>query len=120
MSQSRGPLDGVRIVHVGHFDPGYSRNRIMAKALTRAGAAVCVISDKRVFLHRTPHLLRELTRTPADLALVGFPGHSEVPLARLVGARVRAPVLFDAFVSRYETGEDRGTAPPGSAQALFN
>jgi glycosyltransferase involved in cell wall biosynthesis len=110
----------LTVAHVGHFDPGYARNRIMAKALTRAGATVVTVADRRTFAHRTPRLLRELARTPADVVLVGFPGHSEVALARAVGARARVPVLFDAFVSRYETGEDRGTAPAGSARAVSN
>ena len=114
----RRPLDGVTIAHLGHFDPGYARNRIMAKALTRAGATVRVVSDERAFLHRTPRLLRALMRTPTDLLLVGFPGHSDVPLARAVARWEGGPVLFDAFVSRYETGEDRGTAPSRSVRAL--
>jgi glycosyltransferase involved in cell wall biosynthesis len=92
----------------------------MAKALTRAGASVRVVADRRTFLHRTPRLLRELVRTPADVVLVGFPGHSDVALTRAVGATTHVPVLFDAFVSRYETGEDRGSALPGSARAISN
>ncbi len=114
------PLAGVTVAHVGHFDPGYARNRIMAKALTRAGATVVTVADRRAFVHRTPRLLRELAHTSADVVLVGFPGHSEVALARAIGTRARVPVLFDAFVSRYETGEDRGTAPPGSVRAVSN
>jgi glycosyltransferase involved in cell wall biosynthesis len=120
MTPSAGPLSGVTVAHVGHFDPGYARNRIMAKALARAGATVRTVSDPRPFLQRTPGLARELARARADLVLVGFPGHTEVPLARAVTAGARVPVLFDAFVSRYETGEDRGSAPPGSAKAASN
>src|SRR5207302_2035366 len=90
------------------------------KALTRAGATVQVVSDERSFLHRTPRLLRELMHTRSDLILVGFPGHSDVPLARAFGLWERGPVLFDAFVSRYETGADRGTAPSRSLRALHN
>ena len=63
----------------------------MAKALTRAGATVVTVADRRTFVHRTPRLLRELTRTPADVVLVGFPGHSEVALARAVGALAPRP-----------------------------
>jgi glycosyltransferase involved in cell wall biosynthesis len=110
----------VTIAHVGHFDPNYARNRIMAKALERAGARVRVVSDGRTFFHRTPRLLRELIHGPSDVVLVGFPGHSDVPLARACGLWDRGPVLFDAFVSRYETGEDRGTAPSGSLRSLSN
>jgi glycosyltransferase involved in cell wall biosynthesis len=115
-----GQLQGVTVAHVGHFDPAYSRNRIMAKALQRAGASVRTVTDERAFVRRTPYLARELARIPADVVLVGFPGHSEVVLARALGARTGAPVLFDAFVSRYESGEDRGTAPPGTPRAKAN
>ena len=113
------PLAGVKIAHLGHFDPEYSRNRIMAKALRRAGATVVTSSDRRPFARRTPQLVRVLLRSRPDALLVGFPGHGDVPLARLVATRWRVPVLFDAFVSLYETEvEDRGLRTPGSAQAL--
>jgi glycosyltransferase involved in cell wall biosynthesis len=105
------PLDGVKIAHVGHFDPGYSRNRIMGKALRRAGASVSVITDRRRYLRRTPRLAGELLRQRADLVLVGFPGHADVAVARLAGLWHGAPVLFDAFVSLYETEEDRREKP---------
>lgn len=100
------PLADVTLAHVGHFNPDYSRNRIMAKALRRAGAAVLTVSDRRPFMRRTPHLARELSRLRVDALLVGFPGHADVAVARLAGRG--APVLFDAFVGLYETAvEDR-------------
>src|SRR5262249_10912622 len=50
--------------------------------------------------------------------LVGFPGQSDVPLARLAGLRQRTPVLFDAFVSLYETAvEDRELYAPRTLRA---
>ncbi len=114
-----GPLAGVTIAHVGHFDPDYSRNRIMAKALRRAGATVLTVSDRRPFARRTPPLARALLRSRPDALLVGFPGHADVLLARLIATRWRVPVLFDAFVSLYETEvEDRGLIAPGSPRAL--
>ncbi len=108
-------LRGLVVAHVGHFDPAYSRNRIMAKALERAGAMVATITDPRPFLERTPRLARRLAGVRPDAVLVGFPGHADVPLARLAKLRNRAPVLLDAFVSLYETAvEDRRSHAPGS------
>ncbi len=113
-----GPLVDVTIVHLGHFDPTYSRNRIMAKALRRAGATVLTVSDRRPFARRTPHLARLLRGRRPDAFLVGFPGQGDVPLARLAGLRQRTPVLFDAFVSLYESAvEDRDLYAPRSLQA---
>jgi glycosyltransferase involved in cell wall biosynthesis len=109
------PLRGVRVLQLGHFDPEYSRNRIMRKALVRAGASVRVLTDPRSFAARTPGLARDALRDDVDAILVGFPGHADVALARAVGMRLRAPVIFDAFVSLYESSVgDRRTVARGS------
>ena len=113
-----GPLRGVTIAHVGHFDPEYARNRIMAKALRRAGANVLTVEDSRTYLHRSPRLLRGARRADPDVMLVGFPGHADVPTARLAALARRVPVIFDAFVSLYETEvEDRRLTRAGSLRA---
>lgn len=113
------PLRGVRVLHLGHFDPDYSRNRIVAKALRRAGAEVRTVTDPRRFAFRTPRLVREITRRRArpDVVLIGFPGHADVPVAR-AASRGRIPVVFDAFLSLYEMSvEDRVLVRPGSGRA---
>lgn len=117
-------LAGVTIAHVGHTDPAYARNRIITKALQRAGARVVTITDQRRFAARTPALLRQLASTHADLVLVGFPGHADVAAARLLLAvrgalarRRRTPIVFDPLVSLYETSvEDRRVVAPRSVQ----
>ena len=115
---ARTPLAGLRVLHFGHFDPQYSRNRIVAKALTRAGADVRTVTDPRPYARRTPALVRGALATPVDLVVVGFPGHADVVTAKAIARRWRAPVLFDAFVSLQESAEDRGRPPgPGHARA---
>ncbi len=112
---ARTPLAGLRVLHLGHFDPQYSRNRIVAKALTRAGADVRTVTDPRPYARRTPALVRGALATPVDLVVVGFPGHADVVTAKAIARRWRAPVLFDAFVSLEESAEDRGRLPaPGT------
>lgn len=116
--EREGSLHGLTVAHVGHFDPEYSRNRIMAKALRRAGATVLTVGDRRTYVHRTPRLARGLLGLRPDVVLVGFPGHADVAVARLAGLLRRAPVVFDAFVSLYETAvEDRQLIEPGSTAA---
>jgi glycosyltransferase involved in cell wall biosynthesis len=100
-------LGGLTIGHFGHFDPSYSRNRIMAKALRRAGADVVELSDGRPWASRTPKLLAGAARHRLDLLLVGFPGHADVAAAKALGLAKGAPVVFDAFFSLWETAEDR-------------
>jgi glycosyltransferase involved in cell wall biosynthesis len=107
------PLCGVTVGQFGHFDPGYARNRILAKALRRAGASVLEISDRRRFLARTPRLARAGWVADPDVLLVGFPGHSDVTTAKLVSLRRRVPVVLDALVSLWETNVlDRQAMPP--------
>jgi glycosyltransferase involved in cell wall biosynthesis len=97
------PLLGLTVGRFGHYDPGYARNRILGKALQRAGASVIEIGDTRRFLARTPRLARAGWSANPDVLLVGFPGHSDVATARLVSLRRRAPLVFDALVSLWET-----------------
>jgi glycosyltransferase involved in cell wall biosynthesis len=112
------PLLGLTIGRFGHFAPDYARNRILAKALRRAGAAVIDIRDDRRFLARTPALARRGWTADADVVLVGFPGHSDVPAAKLVARRRGVLVIFDAFTSLWETLVlDRRSAPARSLSA---
>jgi glycosyltransferase involved in cell wall biosynthesis len=106
--ETHAPLRGLRVLHFGHFDPQYSRNRIVAKALRRAGAEIRSVTDPQSFARRTPTLLRRGLREPVDLVLVGFPGHADVPTAKAIAALRRAPLVFDPFVSLQETADDRG------------
>jgi glycosyltransferase involved in cell wall biosynthesis len=112
------PLHGLTIAHLGHFDPDYARNRNLAKALRRAGATVVDIADRRAFPARTPRLAHAGVRAHADMILVGFPGQSDVPLAKLVALGRRAPVVLDALTSVWETNViDRRSVPTRSLRA---
>lgn len=118
MTSDVKPLSGLVIAHVGHHDPEYSRNRLVAKALGRAGAHVVEISDRRRYAARAMGFLGALPRLRPDLVVVGFPGHSDVLAARLATLPRRVPVILDAFVSVYETAvEDRRRVTANSLAA---
>ena len=97
------PLRGVTVAHLGHYDPGYARNRILVKALGRAGAGVVTITDHRRFAARTPRLICAGLAARPDVILVGFPGHSDAAAAKLVSLARGAPVIWDALTSLWET-----------------
>jgi glycosyltransferase involved in cell wall biosynthesis len=96
------PLAGLRICHLGHFSPAYSRNRIVRKALIRAGADVVEVVDERRYASRTPRLVRRGLGARCDVVLVGFPGHADVGAARVVSWFRGSPVILDAFTSLWE------------------
>jgi glycosyltransferase involved in cell wall biosynthesis len=111
-------LRGLRVCYFGHYAPEWHRNRVLAKALRRAGAEVIQASDSRRYLQRSTRLLRGAFRTNFDVLLVGFPGHSDMPLARLIASVKRVPLLFDAHVSFYDSSVfTRRTVRPGSLGA---
>jgi glycosyltransferase involved in cell wall biosynthesis len=97
-----GPLAGLRVCHLGHFAPAYSRNRIVRKALTRAGADVVQVVDQRRYAARTPKLIRRGAGARPDVVMVGFPGHADVGAARIVSWFSGSPVILDAFTSLWE------------------
>jgi glycosyltransferase involved in cell wall biosynthesis len=103
-----GTLAGLTIAHYGHLEPEYSRNRIVAKALARAGAEVVPIDEHGRFLRRTPRLARRALAEQFDLLLVGFPGHTDMFAARALARARGVPLVFDMFVPLWETHVDRG------------
>jgi glycosyltransferase involved in cell wall biosynthesis len=108
------PLDGLTVGYFGHYDPGYARNRILAKALQRAGAEIVHVRDQGRFPSRTPRLIRCSRLVDFDVMLVGFPGHSDMLTARLVSVLRSAPVILDLFTSLWEAAVlDRRQARQG-------
>lgn len=129
----------MRVCYFGTFDPAYVRNRTLIDGLERAGAEVRLCqaplwqgTDSRIAtasrsMPRTLwrlavaqlRLLRRYAAVPPHEALVvGYPGHADVPTAWLCARTHRRVLVFDAFLSLYETAiEDRQLAGTGGAFA---
>ncbi len=127
----------MRIVWAGTHAPEFSRNRKLARLLELLGTDVDVrrvrlwdedrigaatAGKARAALRMVavyPRLAWSLLRAPApDAYLVSYPGWFDVPLVALV-ARLRGrPVLFDPFISLYDTTvSDRKMFADGSSIA---
>jgi len=97
-------------------EPGYVRNAMVLRALRSSFDVTAVTDARRGSLTLrlaviAVRLLRALRR-PHDLVYLGFYAHPLVPLARRLTA---APILFDAFISTYDTlCFDRGSLAPNS------
>ena len=134
----------MKIVHFGTFSTseGYPRNVVVAGALEDAGAQVIQCHRKvwgdresraggvtdfftavriilRVAVAWILLAFQYLIRTPDhDLVLVGYPGHLDIFLARILAALRSKPVVLDAFLSLYEAVvEDRKLVAPGTIKA---
>jgi glycosyltransferase involved in cell wall biosynthesis len=119
----------MRALYFGTYDRGYPRNAQVISCLRGAGVDV-VEAHTAVWgrhnwsvgpaqlarlLRAEGRLLRQGARD-ADVVIVGYPGHFDIPAARRV-ARGR-PVVFNPLVSLYDTVvEDRGRYRAGSVAA---
>jgi len=137
----------VKVLWFGTFSvgTGYPRNTVLMDALRAAGATVKTChaplfrgaADKVAAASTCTGLvrfglrgLRAWTRLalgfflagPRDVVVVGYTGHLDVYLARLLSIFWRRPLVLDAFLSPYDTVvADRRLLREGSlgARALF-
>lgn len=127
----------MTVIWAGTFDPAFSRNLKLARLLELIGAEVEVIqedlwSGDRIALAGKPtskvlwaagiaypRLLWRLIRgSRPDLYLVSYPGWLDVPFIRLAAWIKRCPMVFDPFMSLYDTMiSDRGLRSPKSMLA---
>ncbi len=121
----------MRVLYFGTYDRAYPRNAQVISCLRRAGVTVderhVPVWDGRrdnwdagigaaARLAAAELRLLRPPQTEFDALVVGYPGHFDLPAARLA-ARGR-PVVFNPLVSLSDTFvADRGRFQPGSAAA---
>ncbi len=116
----------MRVCFFGGYNPGYIRNVIIKEGLIKNGVEVveCRTKSKFKFWLRYPILFfRQLRFFPVKYDFIFVPAfrHKDVPLAKLIGLLTNKPVVFDPFVSRYETKVvDQKKVTPYSLQAKHN
>jgi len=92
----------VRVLFICGREPTYIRNRMILKALKSHFEVVEITSHLRNVILRNLSLIVKflVNRAPYDLVFVGFYGH---PLMLWVRPLTRKPIVFDAYVSTYDT-----------------
>ncbi len=91
----------MKVLYFGSYDPDYPRNRTIIKGLRENGVEVAEYRFPPV-IWAWPKVIRDY-RGDHDMVIVGFPGHFCVPIARLLTKLARKPLVFDAFVSLYDS-----------------
>jgi glycosyltransferase involved in cell wall biosynthesis len=126
----------ARIIAAGTYDPSFPRNRRVVQLLEAAGHEVvtCRVDlwgerryeipqqrKLRMFLRAVfayPRLAWRFLKVQGDAVLVLHPGWFDVLVLSGFARVRRMPVLFDAFISLYDTVVmDRKLTPPGSLLA---
>ena len=113
----------MTICFFGYLNKDYSRNKILIDGLQKNSVRLVSCADKSgLFITRYWKLFTQFLplRHQVDIIFVQFPGHLNVPIAWILGKLFSKPVIFDAFVSLYDTYIfDRQVAPPNSLKAKF-
>lgn len=131
----------IRVCMWGTFERGFPRNRIVEEGLRRQGASVRVChepvwertGDKtrgyrglrgklglagRLLLAYLRLAVRYLRQPRHDVLYVGYLGHFDMPLAWLLARLTRRRLVFDAFLSLYDSSVcDRRVVAEGSVTA---
>ncbi len=113
----------LSVCYFGSYARKYSRNKILIDGLTKNNVVVLHCqSSSGLFLWRYAELLRTYwpLRGSVDVVLVGFRGHLDMPLAWLLGRISGKKIIFDAFISIYDTYlNDRKIFSKYSIRAIF-
>lgn len=133
----------MRVCMFGTYEAGYDRNQVLMRGMREAGIEVVechvplwesmryktsafkgpaqyVVIATKLALAYAQLAVRYLFAPPHDIVLVGYLGHFDVFPARLLTWLCRKPLVFDAFVSLYDTSvEDRKVFRRGSLGATL-
>lgn len=109
------------ICYFGSFDPDYSRNHLIRRALIQSGFKILECSDRSSGLNHHIKLMKFFFKEAKEtnIIFVGVLGHYDVPLAWILAKIFGKKLIFDAFYSLYDTYIlDRKVAKPNSFAAF--
>jgi len=115
----------MNVLYFGTYTSNYPRNRNIIKGLQKNGVEVieCSIRAKPRFVPNFLEICLRLIKkyqSNYDAMIVGFPGHSDIPLAKLLTKANKKPLIFDAFLSLYDSAVfDRKVIKEGSLKSKY-
>ena len=113
----------MTICFFGYPNETYSRSKVLIDGLKKNRVKTISCTDKTGFAPlRYWRLFKKFlpVRNKVDAIFVQFPGHLNMPAAWIIGKIFRKPIIFDAFISLFDTYVfDRLAFAEGSLQAKF-
>ena len=97
---------GQTILAFGYHDCRDARNWVIERGLTKLGFSIVQChTEKKGFLPKNIDLWKKYRKIyrQTDYMLLPFLGHYLVPLAWVLTRFPRKPLIFDAFISLYDT-----------------
>ncbi len=95
----------MKICYFGAYSKKDPRNSIIIKGLRKNGVDVVEGHEdpSQSLFKKNLKLVKKHFKLDYDAMIVGFPGHTDIPLARLLTKLSRKPLIFDAFLSLYDS-----------------
>src|SRR3989338_3366086 len=95
----------MTICYFGIYKPTYTRNAINIRGLRRNGVEVLECNSRQESNRKFWQLVKQywLIRKKFKVIIVGFPGHTIMPLAWVLAKLTGKKIIFDAFVSMYDS-----------------
>ncbi len=93
----------MKILFTCGREPGYTRNAVVLQALQSFADVTTIVDEAGSYFTRLARILPRLLlhkNYNYDLVFAGFLGH---PLMPFVRSRYSGPILFDAFISLFDT-----------------
>jgi glycosyltransferase involved in cell wall biosynthesis len=98
----------IRVCYLGSYLKYSPRHRILIRGLRENGVEVLEINDTSNIALRYPKLaMRYVNSLRCDLVIVGEASNYIMPLAVMLARLSGRPLVFDPFVSAYDTNLDR-------------
>lgn len=93
----------MKIYYFGSYDPNYMRNRVIIKGLKENDIEITECNYRDTFGLRSFKLIAKALSGRFDIIFVAYPGHLDIFAAKIVSIIKRKPIIFDAFISTYDT-----------------
>lgn len=111
--------DELRVLCFGSYNPRYPRSRVIIKGLTKNNVKVIECNYQSKTWLKYLGLFKKY-KSDYDVTIVCHPGHLDVPLAKVLTTLSIKPLVFDAFISLYDTNVfDRKLVKEGSIKSKF-
>ena len=96
-------MSQLKVLFFGGYKADYPRNQIAIHAMEKAGITVEQLHDSHGFLWRFLPLLAGAVKKDFDALWVGYSGHADVLIAKIICLLKGKPLVFDMFVSHYDS-----------------
>lgn len=115
----------MKVLYFGMYNPNYPRNKNLIAGLRENGVEIRECNSRTHLIWglrylRLLSLFVVVKGWQCDVFIVGFPGQTDVPLAWFLGKIFRKKIIFDVFISLYNSNvDDRKTVSRKSGKAAL-